>query len=231
MTSSTFAERVIDFNANLNIEEALPERVQALNPFSAESPSRELSERFYRKFYNDDKPRDLILGINPGRLGAGATGIPFTDTKRLLSHCDMTCDFHLHEPSSVFIYEMIDAYGGPNAFYQRFFFSSVSPLGFVKINEKGKEINYNYYDDKSLENALLPFIIKSMKQIIALGVNTQRVYCLGTGKNYKFLQKFNKEHKFFGDIIPLEHPRYVMQYKNKHIADYIDKYLSAFAVG
>ncbi|MEM0910342.1 MAG: uracil-DNA glycosylase family protein [Pseudomonadota bacterium] len=229
MISSTFAERVIEFNARLCIEESLPERIQALNPFQAGSPSRDISERFYRRFYSDNKPRDLILGINPGRLGAGATGIPFTDTKRLLSHCNMTCDFHLHEPSSVFVYEVIDAFGGTDKFYQRFFFSSVSPLGFVKINDKGKEINYNYYDDKSLEEAVLPFIVQSMQQVVSLGVNTERVYCLGTGKNFKFLQKFNKEHAFFGEIVPLEHPRYVMQYKNKKIGDYVEKYLNAFA--
>ncbi len=231
MTSTTLADRIIDFNSNLNIKEPLPERISALNPYLPNSPSCEISERFYQRFYNDNEPRDLILGINPGRLGAGATGIPFTDTKRLLSHCGMTCDFHLHEPSSVFIYEVIDAFGGPDAFYQRFFFSSVSPLGFVKINDKGKEVNYNYYDDKSLETAVLPFIKKSMKQIIELGINTHRIYCLGTGKNYTFLKRFNKEHSFFGEIVPLEHPRYVMQYKNKSIGKYIEKYLRAFDEG
>ncbi len=225
----SFAEKVIQFNNNLNITEPLPAGILALNPFSQGSPSLPISEAFYRRFYNDQKPRDLILGINPGRLGAGATGIPFTDTKRLASHCNMTCDFHLHEPSSVFVYKVIDAYGGAESFYKRFFFSSVSPLGFVKMNSKGKEVNYNYYDDKALEKAVLPFIKKSMEQLIELGINTQRVYCLGTGKNYKFLHSLNKVHHYFDEIIPLEHPRYVMQYKSKSIQSYIEKYLNAFS--
>jgi hypothetical protein len=38
---------------------------------------------FYQKYYADNKKRSLIIGINPGRFGAGVTGIPFTDPIRL----------------------------------------------------------------------------------------------------------------------------------------------------
>jgi hypothetical protein len=74
-------------------------------------------------------------------LGAGATGIPFTDTKRLESDCaeSKTPDIATHEPSSVFVYEMIKAYGGPKNFYGNdFYISSVSPLGFVMRDTKTK---------------------------------------------------------------------------------------------
>jgi hypothetical protein len=38
----------------------------------------------------------------------------------------------------------------------------------------------------------------------------------------------NNQYGFFKKIIALEHPRYVMQYKSKNKALYIEKYLQAF---
>ncbi|HEY1165830.1 MAG TPA: DUF4918 domain-containing protein, partial [Chitinophaga sp.] len=54
-------------------------------------------------------------------------------------------------------------------------------------------------------------------------------YCMGTGKNVAFLQGLNEREHFFEQIIPLEHPRFVMQYKLKTKQVYVDKYLEAFA--
>jgi hypothetical protein len=34
---------------------------------------------FYEKFFDDARKRVFIIGINPGRFGAGTTGVPFTD--------------------------------------------------------------------------------------------------------------------------------------------------------
>jgi len=167
----------------------------------------------------------MILGINPGRLGAGATGVPFTDTKRLKSHCHINTNFHLHEPSSVFVYEVIDAYGTVTDFYKKFYVGSVCPLGFVIEDQKGRLKNYNYYDSNVLTESVTPFIISSIKKQIDFGIDTKQVFCMGTGKNYQFLKKLNEEHQFFNDVIPLEHPRYVMQYKTKQKESYINKYI------
>jgi len=120
---------------------------------------------------------------------------------------------------------MINAFGGPELFYKSFYISSVSPLGFVKINEKGNALNFNYYDRIDLQNAILPFIIKTINQQLEFGIEIKKCFCLGTGKNFKFLNKLNLEHKFFEEIIPLEHPRYIMQYKSKQKQEYIEKYL------
>ena len=38
----------------------------------------------------------------------------------------------------------------------------------------------------------------------------------------------NEEHRFFNKIIPLAHPRYIMQYKRKLVDEYIDDYLGKF---
>ena len=225
---STFAERVIEFNKNLKLDVKLPAGIRVMNPFIENPEAMNISSAFYHRFYSDNKERRMILGINPGRHGAGVTGIPFTDTKRLAEKCGLTIDgISTHEPSSVFVYEMIDAYGGVNRFYKDFYINSPCPLGFVKTSEKGKEINYNYYDSRDLAMAVDPFMISSIRAHISTGIDTDAAFCLGTGKNYKVLSRINDEHKFFDKLIPLEHPRYIMQYKSRQIREYIEKYLNA----
>lgn len=225
----TFAEKIINFNKSLDFTAELPEGIQVMNPFKEGTDSLAISSAFYRKFYNDLKPRHLILGINPGRFGAGVTGIPFTDTKRLKNECGL--EYHgneTHEPSSVFVYEVIEAYGGPQHFYADFYINSVCPLGFVIMDEKGRFKNYNYYDSPALTEIVKPFVVESIRAQIDFGVDTDVCFSFGTGKNDKFLQALNKEYGFFKTIIPLEHPRFVMQYKSKSKQLYIDKYLNAF---
>lgn len=227
----SLAQRILDFNDQLSLKKKLPKGIRVMNPFKDEGRERvnAYCKQFYEKFYNDNEPRELILGINPGRHGAGLTGIPFTDAKRLESHCSIdTGGLKSHEPSCVYVYEMIDAFGGAEAFYSKFFVNSICPLGFVITNDKGREVNYNYYDLAALQEAVTPFIKRSIKQMIALGMKTEKVYCWGTGKNFKFLKDLNAKQSYFGEIIPLEHPRYIMQYKTKHKDDYIAKYLDAF---
>jgi hypothetical protein len=225
----TFAQKVIQFNRKLDFSGKLPDGIGIMNPFKESSEALACSEAFYRKYYHDVSPRHLILGINPGRFGAGITGVPFTDPKRLTEVCQIPyAGKREHEPSSVFIYEMIAAYGGPEAFYSDFYINSVCPLGFTTTSPKGKQVNMNYYDDKALTAAVLPFILQSIWQHIALGVETERCYCFGTGKNFQFLDRLNETHKFFGRIIPLEHPRFIMQYKSKDKQAYIAQYLEAF---
>jgi len=224
----TFADKVIQFNTSLDLTKRLPRSIGVLNPFVENKNALTVSSEFYKKYYDDNRTRKLILGINPGRHGAGITGIPFTDTKRLEAFCDLTIpEVSTHEISSVFVYEFIEKYGGAKQFYQDYYINSISPLGFVIKDKKGKEKNYNYYDSKALTDAVIPFIIKTLKQQISFGIDTDTCYCLGTGKNYKFLLALNAKHKFFNKVIPLEHPRYIMQYKSKQKQFYIDKYYDA----
>lgn len=225
-----FADRVIQFNRELTYTgNPLPQGIRIMNPFSEHDNVMSIVETFYHKYYNDNNQRHIILGINPGRFGAGLTGIPFTDPKRLISECHIPYTGKMsHEPSSVFIYEMINAYGGPEAFYKHLYINSPCPLGFTSIDAKGKETNYNYYDSKELTEAVLPFMIENIRKQIDLGIKIDTCFCFGTGKNEKFLQKLNNEHKFFGKIIALEHPRFIMQYKSTSKQFYIDKYLGAF---
>lgn len=223
-----FADRVIKFNESLQLNVSLPSGIRVMNPFRENPEALRVSSAFYRKFYSDNHERRLILAINPGRFGAGVTGIPFTDTKRLTENCGLTIkDVSTHEPSSVFVYQVIEAYGGVEKFYRDFYINSICPLGFVKKNSKGREVNFNYYDSFELQERILPFAITSIRAYISAGCKTDVCFCLGTGKNYKVLSHINREHGFFDRIVPLEHPRYIVQYKSAKAGEYIMKYLEA----
>jgi Domain of unknown function (DUF4918) len=225
----TFADKIIQFNQTIAFTGALPDGIRIMNPFQENPDVLDISGAFYKKYYSDDQPRHLILGINPGRHGAGLTGVPFTDPKRLKEKCGIIYDGAMaHEPSSVYVYEVIEAYGGIERFYQDFYINSPCPLGFTKQQDNGKEVNYNYYDSKALTNAVYDFMLESMDKHLALGIKTDVAFCFGSDKNFKFLDKLNKEKKYFERLIPLDHPRFVMQYKSKDKQLYIDKYLTAF---
>ncbi len=205
----TFAEHVIGFFNEIPTPE-VPDGIGVMNPYQTDEV-RGIVRQFYSKYYGDNNPRRLIFGINPGRFGAGITGISFTDPIRLVDICGIENSFHKRqETSSVFVYNFIEKYGGPEAFYRDYFITATFPLGFVF---EGK--NINYYDDKALQESLMELIILYMKEQISWNVKTDVAYCLGKGKNLKFLQKLNKEHQFFGEIKPLPHPRWVMQYRYK----------------
>lgn len=225
-----FAEKVIQFNQEINCTAPLPDGIRIMNPFRENPGVPELAAQFYRKYYSDNNDRHLILGINPGRHGAGLTGIPFTDPKRLIEKCGIGYNGPMaHEPSSVFVYEVIAAYGGIEAFYSDFYINSPCPLGFTKMGDNGKEVNYNYYDSKTLTEAVYDFMLESMEKHLALGIRRDIAFCFGTGQNFKFLNKLNQTQKYFDQLVPLEHPRFVMQYKSKEKMRYIDAYLEAFA--
>ncbi|MGE5423867.1 MAG: uracil-DNA glycosylase family protein [Syntrophothermus sp.] len=224
MPEMSFAEKVIRFNKSLELS-GLPEGIAALNPYAGEPEITRAMESFYRKYYSDTKIRKSILGINPGRHGAGATGIPFTDTKRLKEVCGIKINsFSTHEPSSVFVYELIERFGGAEKFYSRYYINSICPLGFVKLNEKNKFVNYNYYDSQELFGIIKPFIISSIKKQISFGIDQEICFILGK-KNLKYFEKINDEFHFFKNLIMLEHPRYIVQYKQKSKEEYIAKYL------
>lgn len=226
----TFADHVIDFNSHLHYTGTLPPGIRIMNPFREQPQVMDIMQQFYHKYYGDHHRRRMIMGINPGRLGSGATGIPFTDTKRLTEVLGIGIEgVKTHEPSSVFVYDVISAYGGPIAFYRDFYFASVSPLGFTSVKADGSEINYNYYDSKALTNAVYDFMVSSIRQQLEFGIDTDVCYCFGTGKNAAFLQQLNAKEQFFKTIVPLEHPRFIMQYRQKRKEEFITKYLEAFS--
>jgi hypothetical protein len=225
------ADRLLKEVHGFDISKArLPKHVGVLDPFHGENAAqvRAMVEEFHRRYYADNRPRMLMLGINPGRFGAGSTGICFTDTKRCETDLGIRVEgLQTHEPSSDFFYRMVRAAGGPEAFYGQVYVQSLCPLGFTRKGDKGTWVNLNYYDDPALQKAITPLMVQWVGRLIATGMRTDLACCIGTGRNYAFFSKLNEEHGFFRRIIPLEHPRFVMQYRYKTLERYIDKYLAA----
>ena len=220
----TFSEQVLQFTLELKPNWVLPPEIELLFPYSAPETLGTMRS-FYDKYYQDQKQRIFIFGINPGRFGAGITGVPFTDPIRLEENCFIPNSFKKRaELSSIFVYEFINAYGDPDSFYQKFYITSLCPLGFVK---NGK--NYNYYDDKKLEQAVEPHIIDNINQQLDFGGTKKIALCLGRGKNYKYFQQLNAKHQFFEEILPLPHPRWVMQYRRKKMDEFVRFFLDNFA--
>jgi hypothetical protein len=228
----TLSDNILAYNQQLLFPGSLPEDTKVIDAFTGPGSGHTLSATrcFYLKYYNDYLPRTLILGINPGRHGAGTTGIPFTDSKRLENNCNITWDGpSTHEPSSVFIYEVIHALGGPEHFYKKYFINSLCPLGFLKKNNKGNWVNYNFYDDPVLQQESLPFICNNIEFLKDITGGRRICFLLGQGKNHTFFSKLNEQEGFFDKIIPLPHPRYIVQYKSSFIHRYIDIYVEALS--
>lgn len=230
--SNKFCDNVLEFNeylANVNI--SLFDNYKIINPFKGNNSNevKKMTNAFYKKYYNDFNKRYLILGSSPARRGTSVTGVPFEDASHLFAITGIKTDnFYISKSNSDFLYEVMDAYGGCEKFYKDFFMSFICPLGITNINAKGNEINANYYENKKLKDSLYDFIVDSLKRQIELGIDTSVCFCIGSGDNYKFLMEINDEYKFFKKIIPLEHPRFIMQYNKNDKSKYIEKYINAF---
>src|SRR5215203_3644104 len=222
-SGTTQANAILHFYKQLEPKFDLGEDIQIMNPFN-NGEVWKLVQLFYKKFYNDAHRRIFIFGINPGRFGGGITGIPFTDPIRLEDECGIKNDFRkIGELSSVFVYEVVKAYGGAQKFYRDFFITALSPLGFTKNG-----INLNYYDDKHLLRNSEAFIIECIRQQRSI-YSADICFCLGEGTNYKIFKKLNEKYEFFKQIIPLPHPRWIMQYRRKKVNEFVKLYLEKLA--
>ena len=216
----TFSQHILSYHLQLSIPPNLPKGVSVMHPFLDESVHN-LSAQFYGKYYADNKQRILILGINPGRFGAGVTGVPFTDPARLEQITGIKNTLIKRpELSAEFMYSMIAGYGGAKKFYQHFYINSVYPLGLLQYGK-----NRNYYDSPLLRKSLQPYIIDHLRAQKQFPITDKVVICLGEGANFKFLQQLNNEYHFFENIFPLPHPRYILQYKRKQLEDYKKRYV------
>lgn len=216
----TQAKKILDFYNTLAVPTALPDGVEIMNPYRNKKAAT-LARQFYNRYYDDNNPRVLIVGINPGRFGGGITGIPFTDPLKLEVQCGIKNDFEKRtELSADFIYRMIAAYGGVDKFYSRFYIGAVCPLG-LTLNGK----NLNYYDTPEVERILRDFMVRSLKAQLDFPLDREYCFCLGEGKNFAYLTKLNRQHGLFKNIIPLPHPRFIMQYRRKKVDEYVARYI------
>lgn len=218
--NTSWADFLLSFYKGLRPPAQLPNGIEWLYP-QKDPGVLKIVEQFLHKYYDDNRERRLFLGINPGRFGAGVTGVNFTAPRQLRNYCGIEHPFRDQtELSAEFIYDMILAYGGVREFYQDFFIGSVCPLGFVK---QGR--NINYYDDPALAEKVRPFIVRSIQRQVSFRVNREVCYCIGGEKNFKYLSALNEQYHWFTKIEPLPHPRFIMQYRRGRKGEFISQYL------
>lgn len=216
----TFANKAINYFTNLKSPTKLPLGIQILNPYEKDEVKSAVKV-FFSKFYNDERKRIYILGINPGRFGGGLTGISFTDPVALRKYCGIENELGSRkELSSKFVYQVIEHFGGVNKFFSNFFLSALYPLALIK---DGK--NHNYYDSEKLFFSLKPHLKDSLAKQIEFGAHKKVVICLGK-KNADYIAILNDELKLFDKIEILDHPRFILQYRRKNINYYISQYLN-----
>ncbi len=217
---------MLDFYRELAVdEELLPPNTAVMNPYRDRPEVDRILNLFYSRYYGDQAPRGLILGINPGRKGAGQTGIPFTDTPALHEHCGLETNIDTKETSADFVYRLIESYGGPQVFYRDWLIGAACPLGFTHRNAQGNWVNWNYYDDAVLWKNLRPFMAQQLQKQWEICGRPKQAVVWGKGKNWEFVNKLNRELKLFDALIALEHPRFVMQYRRKRLAEYLQKFV------
>ncbi len=213
-------KHILNFYFSLPKSFSPPHGVEVIYPYDVPE-TRRVMETFYRKYYDDTRPRRLLFGINPGRHGAGLTGVGFTDPILMEEKYGIANTLEKRsELSANFICEVVDAYGGPERFYGDFLFTTVLPFGLL---HSGK--NYNYYDDKETLAYFEPLIVESIKKQMAYPNVRRRIATVGQGKNLAYLKTLNARYDFFDTIEVLPHPRWVMQYRRKKKENHIQTYL------
>lgn len=214
-----FADRLLRFLTEFPVSLPLPEEVVAYSPYQDATP-RELLTQFAQRYYTGDQPRVALLGINPGRLGNGRTGVAFTDPVALSAWGIANELPPRREPSSEFVQAVVLAMGGPAAFYEHFFLGSLYPLVLLRNG-----LNYNFYDSPAVTAALWPSIQEAMRhQVHEVGLARHAAICLGQ-RNGKYLWKLNEELHLFDQIHVLDHPRYLMQYKRRALSENVARYV------
>jgi len=220
MTSNSVGSRLAAWLFQLGIRAPLPADIEVLTPYSTPEVQR-VVEEFCQRYVTGRHKRLPIYGINPGRLGAGITGLAFTDPWAVEHQLNIPTELSgKREPSATFVSAVIDAYGGPDRFYNDVLLTALSPLGFIRNG-----ININFYDIVELEREIVPFMLEHYDTVSELcGV---RDYCLllGSGKLRSSFQRFVLPARPCSHVVTLDHPRYIMQYKRSQMETYVQSYV------
>lgn len=215
----SFADRLTRFLTEFPLPPPLPENVQAYSPYHEPTP-RALFTEFARRYYQGEQPRVALLGINPGRLGNGRTGVAFTDPVALAAWGIENDLPRRREPSSEFVQAVVQAMGGPQKFYQHFFLGSLYPLVLLR-----EGLNYNFYDSPAVTAALWPSIQEAVRrQTTEVGLARHAAICLGR-RNGQYFTRLNQELQLFDQLHILDHPRFLMQYKRRALAENVARYV------
>ena len=182
-------------NRNLEIRKTLEqENITILDGFNK---NIELVNRYYQTYYNNHRNRIVLCGINPGKNGAGKTGIPFIDYK---GASYLLSDVHQDEKeqSAQFILSIINEIGS-ETFFNNVYMTNISWFGFIKGGN-----NFNYYELPS------PLQTTFTKSFLAEMSFVQPKVIIPLSKEVELtLKEMMKEGKLNYPVVPrLPHPYY-----------------------
>ena len=220
MASKDFGRFVERFLSTINVGIDLPADVEVLRPYTDPEVQRVL-RLVCRKYYAGGHPRVGVWGINPGRFGAGVTGLSFTDPWAVVHDLAIPTTLEgRRELSAEFISRVIAAYGGPQVFYRDVYMSALCPLGFTRHG-----VNINFYDDTQLAISIRPKIIEWMGAALDAGVRRDVSIVLGAGKLRSYMNRHIRTNVGISEVVYLDHPRYIMQYRRRDVDEYVELYV------
>jgi hypothetical protein len=86
-------------------------------------------------------------------------------------------------------------------------------------------VNVNFYDTPELLRAVVPYAIACMQEQVRFGLRRDTAVVLGTGKLKQSIERFINPSVGFGQVIYLEHPRFIMQYRRSQRSAYVERYV------
>ena len=149
---------------------------------------------FNRSYYGDTIPKVVICGINPGRNGAGKTGVPFLDFKSL-SELIPNLTNQEAERSAKFFFDIVSHFGAQK-FYQTFYVTNISWVGYTEKNN-----NLNYF---SLPKNAKKFVYEQFVHEMSF-VKPTTIISLGREVHTTVSELFGEE---VNKSIVLPHPNY-----------------------
>ena len=100
----TIAQKILKFDEKLSKTLLdIPEGFKIINPYNNLNV-KEITTRFYNKFYNDNNKRRIILGSSPARRGTAVTGVPYEDAAHLQKETGIFIDNFYVNKSFRFIF-------------------------------------------------------------------------------------------------------------------------------
>lgn len=176
---------------------------------------------FYQKYYADKQGRHFIFGINPGRFGAGLTGVPFTDPLRLETECGI--ENKLPKSGALFPDFCLAIYSWlwwNSDFCPIFLHHFAIALGLcaqwreyprlLRRPATCPQRRAVYCVEPADATAISPLEIRPFASVKA--------------RIMPILKKLNEREGFFREIIR-PHPRWIMQYRRKRVEEFVERYV------
>ncbi|MCE5361045.1 uracil-DNA glycosylase family protein [Candidatus Igneacidithiobacillus taiwanensis] len=181
--------------------------------------NRSWLEAFWQHYVPDPLPQTVILGLNPGRFGAGQTGIPFVDFRSLSALLpEASLPKQDSEPSATFFHRVVQHIGAEK-FYRMFYVSNVSAVGYLR---DGKNCNY-----PDLPELARPTVARNFAEEMGL-LRPKRIIALGR-------EVEASAQALFPDgsvrISHLPHPSWIMTYRLREAQSWVRRYAQMLLMG